>query len=177
MEFFAISGSLRHASTNSTLLRALAQLAPPSLTVNIYDALETLPPFNPDYDTERPPQPVTDLRTRLRAADAVVICSPEYAHGVPGVLKNALDWIVSSGEFMHKPVGLINASPQSVHAQASLTETLTVMMANVVSAASPTLPLQGRRLDETGILTDRELTDALKRVLDALLKATEEPVI
>lgn len=179
MHVLTISGSLRAASSNSTLLRVLPALAPDGVSITTYEGLGTLPPFNPDLDTDDGSPAVTDLRARLRAADAVVICSPEYAHGVPGVLKNALDWIVGSGEFMHKPVGLINASPASVYAQAQLAETLTVMMANVLAEASPTVAVQGRRLDEAGILADADLTATLRSALRALqqvvVKRSVEP--
>ncbi len=174
MRILAISGSLRPGSTNTTLLRAVAQLAPPDVWVTLYDGLDTLPYFSPDRDGADVAPAVADLRNQLHSVDAVLISSPEYAHGVPGVLKNALDWIVSSGEFMHKPVGLLNASPYATHAQASLTETLTVMMANVVAEASPALPVQGRKLDEAGILADGELTDALQKALDALVRIGRE---
>ena len=169
MNILAISGSLRHTSSNTRLLRALSQLAPAPITVMLYEGLGNIPPFNPDLDTEQVAASVTDFRAQLRAADAVVICSPEYAHGVSGVLKNALDWIVSSGEFMDKPVGLINASPRSTYAQAALTETLTVMMADVIPEASPAVPLAGRSLDEAGIIADPELAGLLRTVLTVLL--------
>ena len=87
----AISGSLRDASTNSALLRAAAQLAAPGVQVAIYRDLDQLPPFNPDLDTDTPPMPVAAFRTALKSTDAVLLSSPEYAHGVPGVLKNAID--------------------------------------------------------------------------------------
>lgn len=170
MTILAISGSLRANSTNTTLLRAVAQLAPPGVRVVLYDGLDSLPHFSPDRDGDDINPAVVDLRNQLRAADAVLISSPEYAHGVPGTLKNALDWIVSSGEFMHKPVGLINASPHATHAQASLTETLTVMMANVIAEASPALPVQGRKVDEAGILADEELAGPLRRALAVSLR-------
>lgn len=171
MKILAISGSLRHSSTNTSLLRAVAQLAPAGVSVDVYDKLGDIPPFNPDLDLESGPPAVAAFRAALQETNAALICSPEYAHGVSGVLKNALDWIVSSGEFMHKPVGLINASPRSVYAQAALTETLTVMMATVIADASPAVPIAGRRLDEAGILADEELVGLLRQGLDALIGA------
>lgn len=174
MVILAISGSLRANSTNTTLLRAVAQLAPPDVRVTLYDGLETLPHFSPDRDGNDVNPAVTDFRHQLHSADAVLISSPEYAHGVPGTLKNALDWIVSSGEFMNKPVGLINASPSATHAQASLTETLTVMMVNVIAEASPAVPVQGRKLDEASILADRELAGVLQKALAALVRVVKD---
>src|SRR5215510_1633664 len=92
----AISGSLRRASSNTALVNAAARLAPSGIEVAIYEDLDQLPPFNPDLDNDTPPTPVCEFRAALRSADAVLVSSPEYAHGVPGVLKNALDWVVGS---------------------------------------------------------------------------------
>src|SRR6185437_8570765 len=144
MRILAISGSLRASSSNTALLQAAAALAPQDVEVVLYDGLGDLPHFNPDLDGETVAPAVSDWRSKLRDADGVVFSVPEYAHGVPGVLKNGLDWVVGSGEFVDKPVMLFNASPRSKYAQASLTETLTVMSAKVVPEASVTLQLLGK---------------------------------
>jgi NAD(P)H-dependent FMN reductase len=114
---------------------------------------------------------VLEYREQLRESDGVVIASPEYAHGVPGALKNALDWVVGSGELVYKPVSLINASPQSKFAFASLTETLTVMDARLVPGACLTVPLAGKKLDEAGIAAHPEIGPALRDALAALAQA------
>lgn len=168
LHFLAISGSLRATSSTTTLLRALMQLAPPHVTITLYEELAALPHFNPDLDGPEPPTAVQDWRGQLQAADAVIICSPEYAHGVPGSLKNALDWVVGSGEFMHKPVALLNASLSSTHAQAALTETLTVMMAKLSPQTSIRVPLKTNKIDVETIIANAEITQALQRVLTAL---------
>jgi len=170
----AVSGSLRAASSNTAVLHAMVALAPDDVTVAVYDRLAELPPFNPDLDVEgaTPPAVVADLRARIGAADAIVISSPEYAHGVPGALKNALDWLVSSLEFPGKPVALVNVSARSVHAQAQLTEILTTMSARLVAPASLTLPLDGRRLDAAEMRADPEIAAALTAAIDALARAT-----
>src|SRR5262252_1429556 len=143
----AISGSLRTASSNSALVQALTTLAAEMAHVSVYHGLGELPPFNPDHDGDEPPLPVLEFRAALQTCDALVISSPEYAHGVPGVLKNALDWIVGSGELIDKPVALINASARATHAFASLKETLATMSARVIDEASITIPLDGKGLD------------------------------
>lgn len=168
----AISGSLRRGSSNTALVGAAARLAEQTVEVLIYDGLAALPPFNPDLDGEGTPEAVTRFRARLQACDAVLISSPEYAHGMPGVVKNALDWVVGSGELIDKPIALINASARARHAWASLTETLTIMSARVIAAASITVPLDGRALDATGILGDAKLSAALRSAIDALVLAT-----
>lgn len=105
MEIMAISGSLRKVSSNTTLLRAVQRLAPEGVLITIYTGLGDLPHFNPDLEGQEP-QSVFDLRAQMQKAAGVLICSPEYAHGVPGVLKNALDWLVGSGETVNKPFAL-----------------------------------------------------------------------
>jgi NAD(P)H-dependent FMN reductase len=170
MKILAISGSLRACSSNAELLRAAALVAGPSWTFDFYDGLGTLPHFNPDLDAEgsTPPEPVRDLRARVAAADAVLICSPEYAHGVPGSLKNALDWMVSDAAMIGKPIGLLNASARSIFAHPQLAETLRTMSTRVIEGASITVPLEGRRLDAAGIAADPALAARLRGALDAL---------
>jgi chromate reductase, NAD(P)H dehydrogenase (quinone) len=167
MRILAISGSLRVSSSNTALLRAAALLAPKGMEITLYEGLGNLPHFNPDLE-EDPPPAVGDLRTRVRDADALLISSPEYAHGVPGVLKNALDWLVGGSEFIGKPVALLNASPRSTIAQASLRDTITVMSGRMIDAACAALPLLGRNLDESGIVADRALSSVLRDALTAL---------
>jgi chromate reductase, NAD(P)H dehydrogenase (quinone) len=168
----AISGSLRSSSSNTALLQAVAALAPEEVHVVVYLGLSGLPHFNPDLDTENPPPAVRDLRSQLLASDGVLISSPEYAHGVPGVMKNALDWLVRSGELYEKPVALINASPRANHAQASLVETLTTMTARLVPEACVTVPLQGKNLDASGICSDLEISRTLRLAITVLARST-----
>lgn len=142
--------------------------------MSIYGELAELPPFNPDLDVDRAPATVTRFRAQLHACDAVLISSPEYAHGVPGVLKNALDWVVGSGELVDKPIALINASGRAIHAWTSLRDTLTVMSARVIAAASITVRLDGRSLDSNGIVGDATLSAALRSAIDALVSGVHE---
>jgi chromate reductase, NAD(P)H dehydrogenase (quinone) len=174
LRILAISGSLRRASSNTALIEAAAILAPATIEVSVFHELGEIPPFNPDLEGDIAPEPVERFRAALLACEAVVISSPEYAHGVPGVLKNALDWVVGSGELVAKPVALINASPRATYAWNSLAETLTVMSARVISGASITIPLQGRTLDAHGIVADIELSTLTKAAIDALAVAARE---
>ena len=154
MRILAISGSLRATSSNTALLLAAARLAPADMEVVLYDGLAALPHFNPDLDTEDPPPTVLALRREIGRCDGLLISSPEYARGVAGAVKNALDWLVSGLEFPEKPVALLNASPRATHADAQLRLTLTTMSARLVEAASIALPLLGRSLDADGIVAD-----------------------
>jgi chromate reductase, NAD(P)H dehydrogenase (quinone) len=176
VQLLAISGSLRKRSSNTEVLRALALLAPASVLVTLYSGLDSLPFFNPDLDQEsmEAPPAVRDFRARIGEADALFICSPEYAHGVPGVLKNALDWLVSAPEIVDKPIGLVNASPRSTHAPASLAETLRTMSTTIVPAASVTVPVSGRPLDASAIAGDLALAGLLRGALEALVLAVGE---
>lgn len=167
----AISGSLRHASSNSTFVLALTHLNLPNITITAFQGLDTLPHFNPDLDVEPAPAAVASWRQTLRSADAFIICSPEYIHGVPGSLKNAIDWIASSGEFVDKPVGLFNLSPRAHHAQDQLAEILRTASALLPPAASPTLPLQGRPVDEDHVFDNEDVKASVLAALDALTQA------
>ena len=166
-----ISGSLRTGSVNTEVLRALMQLAPSNIDLTHFSGLARLPHFNPDNEIDTTSDAVADWRAQLQRADAVLICSPEYAHGVPGVLKNALDWVVGTGEFMYKPVALINASPSSQFARPQLVETLTVMMGNVVQAASITLSMAGKKRDAASMIADAQISSELNSALMALSEA------
>ncbi|WP_417924772.1 NADPH-dependent FMN reductase [Collimonas fungivorans] len=178
MKFLAISGSLRAASHNSALLRAMARLAPAGASVTLYRGLGDLPLFNPDIEASDP-APVADLRSRIVAADALLIASPEYAHGITGAMKNALDWMVGCEAFVLKPVALLNASPRAVHAQASLREIVTMMSAQIVEAASVTVPILGSHLSEDEIVLHPEISATLRGALlslhAAVLAARSQP--
>ena len=143
MHILAVCGSLRSESTNANALKALKAVARGD--VDFYDISE-LPHFNPDLDVEgaTPPPAVADLRERMRAADVIAISTPEYAHGLPGSLKNMLDWLVSDGLLVGKRVVILNATPPAQFALESLRETLRTMNWNVVATVE--LPLRGRKL-------------------------------
>ncbi len=176
MRLLAISGSLRRASANTAALEALARLAPEGVKVLVYRELADLPPFNPDDDVEdKPkPKPVETLRALVGASDALIIAAPEYEHGVPGVLKNALDWLVASENFAGKPVALVNTSPRAFHAQASLREILSTMAARVTPEAFATISLTGKTMTADEILADPASARRLKEAIEALMRAVQE---
>lgn len=166
-----VSGSLRAASSNGRALDALMRIAPADWTVRLRAPLDGLPFFNPDVEMTGLPHAARQWRDEIAWADAVIVSSPEYAHGVPGVLKNALDWLVGGIEISGKPVALVNATPPAEYAQASLRETLRVMGARVIDAASVDLPLRGRQTDAQAIAANPQLSGALRVVCDELAAA------
>ena len=182
MHLLGLSGSLRASSTNSRLLQATLRLAPPGTTWTIYDGLADIPAFSPDLDgaDEQVPPPVRRLRELLRAADAVVVCTPEYAHGLPGALKNLLDWHVGSGELVNKPVAAISAGPGETgggRAHTSLLTTLAAMNAALPPGAALIVPFIRERLsaqgDRADSITDPTLAQELRGVLAALHSALQ----
>ncbi|CAB3748356.1 FMN reductase [Burkholderia sp. MSh2] len=173
IDIVALCGSLRSQSYNAALLDAAALVAPRGMRIVRFDRLGEFPLFNPDAEYPSPAA-VRDLIDRLIAADGVLIASPEYAHGVTGVMKNALDWVVGCEAFVYKPVAVLNASPRATHADAALRETLSVMSAHIVEHASITLPVLGSRLDSAGIAAHPPFTAALADALHAFGAAIAE---
>jgi chromate reductase, NAD(P)H dehydrogenase (quinone) len=173
MKILAISGSLRANSSNTAVLRAMARLAPDGVEVALFDGIGELPFFNPDLDGDQVPQPVARFRALVGGADGILISSPEYARGIAGVLKNALDWLVASLEFPNKPVALINTSPRATHALAALTLTLETMSARLVRDASMTVPLLGTANDADSIADSPEFADPLRSALHRYVRAIE----
>ena len=166
----AVSGSLRARSTNTTLLLAAARLAPSNVQIELDTELGSLPLFNPDLDGKEP-ETVRRFQAALAAADGILICSPEYAHGVSGAMKNALDWLVSDVNLVGKSVALINASPRATYAQEALLETLRTMSWNVVAEASRTIPVPRPGLSVDEILGDEILRAELERAIHAFVEA------
>jgi NAD(P)H-dependent FMN reductase len=135
VEILAVPGSLQTGSANAAVLRVARALAPPGTAVTIWDGLAAVPPFNPDDAGPPGPAPVEDLRRRVAAADGLLIATPEYAHGMPGVLKNALDWLVGTGELYGKRVAVLTGSPRpdgGAHARRWTEQTLGAQGAVVV---------------------------------------------
>ena len=129
-----------------------------------------LPLFNPDLELLLP-SAVVALHARILAADALLIASPEDAHGVTGTVKNILDWLVSFEPFVYKPVAVLNASPRAHHADSALRETLKIMSAVIVEAASVSIPLLGANLTENDMVESQLVSHAISATLSALYQA------
>lgn len=154
-------------STNTALLKTAASLAPPELTLRLYDGLKVLPQFDPDDDCDPLPVEVNRLRTELDAADAVLICTPEYAGALPGSFKNLLDWTVGGGTY-RKPIAWINASwapTEAAGAHAELRTVLGYVDADIVEAACVRIPVGRPDIGPDGMVAG---ADARSRILDAL---------
>lgn len=153
LRYLAISGSLRTASTNTELLRAFARHTPPSCSVDVYDRLGELPLFNPDLEGETPDS-VLHLAREVEASDGILIASPEYAHGIPGALKNALDWLVSRFEIPGKPVMLVHASTRGLFVREHLGEVLKTMACRLYPGRTFEMHLISKRREEIALLLD-----------------------
>lgn len=172
IKILAISGSTRKTSSNINLIKAIALLATETFAITIFEGLTELPHFNPDLDYGQAPEneKVASFRKQLREADAVLICTPEYAVGVPGSLKNAIDWTVSTMEFSKKPVALITASTAGSRAHQSLLGTLLIIESKISSATQLLISAIQTKLNSDLQLTDE---DTLNKVNQLILSLTE----
>jgi len=172
LHLIGISGSLRSNSSNTNILRAIMHLLPDNVDMTLYEKLDTIPHFNPEIEKDRVPSSVQELRSEIQNADAVIFCTPEYAFGVPGVLKNALDWLVSSGELNEKPVAAISASPLTSggdKALASLILTLTALGTKISEPLSLSIPTIKKVMTEDGDIIDNALIAQLKALTERLV--------
>ena len=167
MNVLALPGSLRAASINVAFCRAAARLAPTGVRIAVYGGLGSLPLFNADLEVA-PPRAVAEFRAAIGRADALILASPEYAHGISGVMKNALDWLVSYEGFVAKPVAVVNTSPRAHHAYDSLLEVLKTMSATLVEEASIAVPLLGGCISEEQMVTTPAMALQIRGGLIAL---------
>jgi chromate reductase len=170
IDILAISGSLRAASLNTKLLRAAAILAPDGMAIAHFDGLADIPAFNPDLEPAGI-KTVRELVMRAERADGLLIACPEYARGIPGAFKNALDWLVGSTNFSGKPVALFNASARATEAQVALRLVLTTMAATLVEPACITVPLIDPDIISAAIVSDPALAGPITEALAAFATA------
>jgi len=169
LKITAISGSLKSTSANSTILKTLSAFKRDAVQFNIYNGLEDIPAFNPDK--EQGNAAVAEFKRQLKEADGVIISTPEYAFGVPGVLKNALDWTVSSGELNEKPVIAISASPMYAggdKAMTSLLLTLGALGTKMTEHSSLSIANVLNKLKD-GAVSDQATLDQLHALFDHLI--------
>ena len=171
----AISGSLRAVSTNTTLLNAAILLAPPGMTIELFDRLGDLPHFNPDLDVDPVPAVVQAWRKQVSAADGLLISSPEYARGIPGSFKNAFDWLVSYEGFPDKPVAFFHASERAVASQSAMRLTFETMSAKIIDSATITVPLLGKQTDAAEVAADPAIAAKIRGALAAYAATLTRP--
>ncbi|TMK25763.1 MAG: NAD(P)H-dependent oxidoreductase [Actinobacteria bacterium] len=182
MRVLAVSGSLRRDSHNTKLLRAAEELAPEDFEFELYEELESVPPYNEDRDGDEAPLGAAHLRARIADAEALLIATPEYNSSVPGQLKNAVDWAsrpVRAGALWGKPVVVIGASSGmygAVWAQAELRKILATAGARVVDA-EVAVSRAAERFDADGRLVDEEIRDELRAALDSLVAEVEPQLV
>ncbi|RVD56613.1 NAD(P)H-dependent oxidoreductase [Mesorhizobium sp. M2D.F.Ca.ET.185.01.1.1] len=170
IEIIAISGSLRAASTNSALISALAANAPDNCRIEIYDGIGRLPIFNPDDEGERTPPEAARLIEMITQADGVIVSCPEYAHGVPGGIKNALDWLVSRDAAVGKPAMLVHASTRSFYARAALAEVMRTMSFAIYEERALEIALLGKRPAEMeAILAEPASRQAMREAVQTFV--------
>ena len=154
---------------NSALLRAMVRLASPEIGVRVYSCLGQLPLFDPDLESDCQSNVLSFYRT-VAEADALIIASPEYAHGVTGTIKS-IDWLVGFEPFASKLVAVLNTSPRAREADQALRETLKTMAAVIVEPASISIPLLGAGLDEEAMLASSTVAEAIRGVLRVLQRS------
>jgi chromate reductase len=172
----AISGSVRKNSSNERILKAISRLYIDTLDMRIYTGIDQLPHFNPDVTEEQTPSAVAEFRSMIKNADGVLICTPEYVFSLPGSLKNALEWTVSTTVFTAKPCSIIVASGLGEKTFESLNlimETLTQAPVQVASS----LLIQGARgkVTESGEFADQKMADEISRVMSAFVSSMDQP--
>ncbi len=170
----AISGSTKRSSINRSLIEAIINLSAERLDISVYEGIANLPQFNPDNDGDDVASEVADFRQQLNNADGVIICTPEYAHGVPGSLKNAIDWTVSSSEFSHKPTLLITASTEGKWAHKALLETLRVIEAENIDKLHLLIQFAKTKISPEGKINDEITLTEVKRLIAALIQTIED---
>ncbi len=167
MKVLAISGSLRAASSNLAILQALKKIGAGEMVIDIFSGLGDIPAFNPDLEGSEP-LAVLNYRRLVQEADAVIISSPEYIHCVPGALKNALDWVVATGEFIDKPLLLLSSAERATYLREMLTDIMRVIGARLAYDNAVIVPLATNSVDAQTILADQALAKILRNGLDEL---------
>lgn len=172
---FAICGSIRKQSANLSILKQVAKFMEEETEVEIYDELSSLPYFNPDLDKDKAPQLVEKFRAKIQSADGVLICTPEYVFSLPGVLKNAIEWCVSTTIFSEKPVALITASASGAKTHESLQLLMKTIYADLRKETQ--LLIQGAigKVNSLGEITDSTTVQQLKQFSGAFILQLNKP--
>ncbi len=176
IRIFGFAGSLRSGSYNKALLRAALELVPDDAELETFD-LEGIPPFNQDQDRD-PPAKVRELKAGIRAADAILIATPEHNYSIPGVLKNAIDWAsrpYAENAFDGKPLGMMSASPGmlgAARAQYDLRRCCVFLNLYPLNRPEVIVSYCEDKIDQSGRVTDAHTRDKIRQLLQALVTWT-----
>lgn len=168
-KLFGIPGSIRSGSVNELILKEIEVLYQDFIELEIYKDLSSLPYFSPDLDKEEPPINVRDFRKKIEEADGIIFCTPEYIFSLPGALKNAIEWTVSTTIFSHKPTAFIIASALGEKAFESLNLILNTLEVKMVDDSKLLLKGARSKVDKDGKITDRETLNAIDRLVKTFL--------
>jgi chromate reductase, NAD(P)H dehydrogenase (quinone) len=172
VRILGFAGSLRKGSYNKAILRTAKELSPANIVIEIFD-LEGIPPYNQDLDDHMPDR-VKELKSKIKAADAILIATPEYNYSVPGVLKNAIDWASrppGQNSFAGKPVAIMSASPAMLggsRAQYHLRQTFIYLDMYPVNKPEVMVPSANEKIDENGNVTDEKTRRKIKELVESL---------
>lgn len=176
LKILGFAGSLRKDSYNKSLLRAALELVPKDAELETFD-LEGIPPFNQDQENQ-PPEKVKEFKAKIRAADAILIVTPEYNYSIPGVLKNAIDCAsrpYGDNAFEHKPVAIMGASIGAMgtaRAQYHLRQCFVFLTCFALNQPEVMVPFANDKIDKNGKLTDQKTRDKIRELLESLVAWT-----
>ncbi|MDE3251270.1 MAG: NAD(P)H-dependent oxidoreductase [Bacteroidota bacterium] len=169
-KILAISGSTRSESVNLHILNAISDMYSEEADWTIYQAIDTLPHFNPDLDRAPLPETVSTFRNLIAASDAVLICTPEYVFSLPGSLKNAIEWLVSTTLFTDKPAALITASSSGVKAMEALNLIMQTVGVSLGNTGTLLIQAPKTKITREGIITDPITLSQIRALAEDLLK-------
>jgi chromate reductase len=173
VSILGFAGSLRKGSYNKALLRAALEMIPRDAELEIFD-IEGIPPFNQDLENQ-PPEKVKEFKTKIRAADAILIATPEYNYSIPGVLKNAIDHAsrpYGDNAFDGKTVAIMGASVGilgTARAQYHLRQSLVFLNMYPLNRPEVMVPLAQEKIDQNGRVTDQKAREKIKELLEVLV--------
>ncbi|HET9984912.1 MAG TPA: NADPH-dependent FMN reductase [Longimicrobiales bacterium] len=174
LRVLGIAGSLRKGSYNRALLRTAVELAPDGMTIEVYDRLREIPPYDQDQDAAGQPEVVLDLKRRIREADALLIATPEYNYGIPGVLKNAIDWASRPPKdtpLAEKPAAIMGASVGiggTIRAQLALRQAFLFTNTHPVQKPEVIVAEAAQKFDAELRLVDPAAREFLRQLLESL---------
>lgn len=174
-QILAIIGSTRKNSSNENIVKYLSKHFTSQCDIEIFNTIASLPHFNPDVEKEVAPESVITFRSKIEAADGVIICTPEYVFSLPGALKNAIEWTVSTTVFTDKPLALITAAASGEKAHESIQLIMGTLMGKFVSESCLLIKgVKGKLNSSTGEITDSATEDLLDQTMQSFLKSMDE---